>query len=269
MGDRLRFTILGCGSSGGVPRIGPHGPNWGACDPENPRNRRRRCALLVQRLGEEGRTSVLIDAGADIREQLIGAGCGHLDAVVFSHDHADHIHGIDDMRMVAFNRGARLPAWADGPTGDTLMRRFGYIFETPEGSHYPPIMDLVRIEGPIRVDGAGGPVELMPFEVVHGGIMALGFRIGDVAYVPDVSAMTGAAWDACSGLDCWILDALREKPHVSHANVETALEWIGRARPRRAILTNMHVDLDHAALDAATPEHVTPAHDGLTLDYAL
>ena len=269
MGDRLRLTILGCGSSGGVPRVGPQGPNWGACDPADPRNRRRRCALLVQRIGEAGRTSVLIDAGADIREQLIDARCGYLDAVVFSHDHADHIHGIDDMRQVVFNRRARLPAWADAPTAETLMRRFGYVFETPEGSYYPPIMDLVPIDGTIRIDGAGGRVEMTPFEVIHGEIMALGFRIGDVAYVPDISDMTEAAWGACSGLDCWILDALREKPHPSHANVETALEWIGRARPRRAILTNMHIDLDHAALDAATPDHVTPAHDGLTLDYAL
>lgn len=269
MGDRLRLTILGCGSSGGVPRIGPEGPNWGACDPDNPLNRRRRCALLVQRFGEGGRTSVLIDAGADIREQLIRAGCGDLDALVFSHDHADHIHGIDDMRMVFFNRRARLPAWADAPTAATLMRRFRYIFETPDGSYYPPIMDLMPIEGPIRIEGAGGPVELIPFQVEHGEIMALGFRIADVAYVPDVSAMTDEAWAACSGLDCWILDALRERPHVSHVNVDTALEWIARARPRRAILTNMHTDLDHAALDARTPENVTPAHDGLTLDYAL
>ncbi|HUF57779.1 MAG TPA: MBL fold metallo-hydrolase [Thermohalobaculum sp.] len=269
MGDRLRFTILGCGSSGGVPRIGAHGANWGACDPENPKNRRRRCALLVQRLGEHGRTSVLIDAGADVREQLIGAGCGYLDGLVLSHDHADHIHGIDDMRMVAFNRRARLPCWADAATGDTLMRRFGYIFETPEGSHYPPIMDLMPIDGPIRIGGAGGTVELIPFGVVHGEIMALGFRVGDVAYVPDVSAMTEEAWAACSGLDCWILDALRERPHVSHVNVDTALEWIERAAPRRAILTNMHTDLDHAALDARTPGNVVPAHDGLTLDYAL
>ena len=269
MGDVLRFTILGCGSSGGVPRIGPAGPNWGACDPNNPKNRRRRCALLVQRIGPEGRTSVLIDAGADLREQLIGARCGHLDAVVLTHDHADHVHGLDDLRMVVFNRGARLPTWSDGPTGETLMRRFRYLFETPEGSNYPPILDLVPIDGPIRIDGAGGMLELRPFEVVHGEIMALGFRIGELAYIPDISEMTADAWAACAGLDCWVLDALRLKPHVSHANLETALKWIAQAAPRRAILTNMHIDMDHAAVAAATPDHVMPAHDGLKLDYAL
>lgn len=269
MSGTLRFTILGCGSSGGVPRIGPAGPNWGACDPENSKNRRRRCALLVQRIGEEGRTSVLIDAGPDVREQLIGARCGHLDALVLSHDHADHVHGVDDMRQVVFNRRSRLPAWMDDPTAETMMRRFRYIFETPEGSNYPPILDLYRIDGPLRIDGAGGTIELHPFPVVHGEIDALGFRIQDVAYVPDISEMTEAAWSACAGLDCWILDALRHTAHVSHANVETALEWIARAAPRRAILTNMHIDLDYQALDAATPDNVTPAFDGLVLDYPL
>lgn len=263
----LRFTVLGCGSSGGVPRIGPAGPNWGACDPEDPKNRRRRCALLVQRIGPEGRTSVLIDAGPDLREQLILARVGDLDAVVLSHDHADHVHGVDDLRQVVFNRRSRLPAWMDDRTAGTMMRRFGYVFATPPGSNYPPIMDLHRIEGTVRIQGDGGMVELHPFEVVHGEINALGFRIGDLAYVPDISEMTEQAWAACSGLDCWILDALRQKPHVSHANVETALGWIARAAPRRAYLTNMHIDLDYATLDAETPEGVTPAHDGLVLEY--
>ncbi|GMG81786.1 MBL fold metallo-hydrolase [Paralimibaculum aggregatum] len=267
MAGRLRFTILGCGSSGGVPRIGPAGPNWGACDPADPRNRRRRCALLVQRIAEAGTTTLLIDAGPDIRSQLIDAGAGHLDAVLFTHEHADHIHGIDDLRMVVFNRRALLPAWTDAATEDILRARFGYVFETPPGSAYPPILTLNRIEGPLEIAGAGGPIRVEPFWVPHGDIVAMGVRAGPVAYTPDISAMTAPAWAAVSGIGCWITDALRYSTHVSHANVETALGWIAQAAPRRAILTNLHVDLDYATLAAELPAGVEPAHDGLVLDY--
>jgi phosphoribosyl 1,2-cyclic phosphate phosphodiesterase len=265
----LRVTVLGCGSSGGVPRIGPEGPNWGDCDPANPLNRRRRCALLVQRLSPRGRTTVLIDAGPDTREQLIEAGAGLLDAVVFTHDHADHCHGLDDLRMVVFNRRERLPAWMDAATEASLRGRFGYVFETPEGSLYPPILDLRRIEGAVAIEGAGGTVEMRPFAVPHGQATALGFRIGPLAYAPDISEMTDEAWEAVAGCDTWVLDALRWRPHQSHANVATALDWIERAGARRAFLTNLHVDLDYATLDAETPAHVRPAHDGLALDFAL
>lgn len=267
MEEGLRFTILGCGSSGGVPRIGRDGAHWGACDPANPKNRRRRCALLVERTGQQGRTTLLIDAGPDIRDQLIGARAGQLDAVLFTHDHADHIHGIDDLRMVFFNRRSLLPAWMDAATEATLRTRFGYVFETPAGSGYPPIMEARRIAGPLAIEGMGGAIAVTPFWVPHGEIEAMGVRIGPVAYTPDISDMTAAAWEAVDGLDCWILDSLRYAAHVSHANVETALAWIARARPRRAVLTNLHTDLDHDRLMAETPENVIPAHDGLVLDY--
>ncbi len=267
MGARLRFTVLGCGSSGGVPRIGPKGPNWGACDPADPRNRRRRCALLVERIAPAGTTTLLVDAGPDLRHQLIDARAGLLDGVILTHEHADHIHGIDDLRMVVFNRRSLLPAWADAATETTLRARFGYVFETPPGSAYPPILELRRIGGAFEVEGAGGALAIHPFWVPHGDIEAMGLRIGPVAYTPDISAMTDPAWAAVSGAECWILDALRYAPHVSHANVETALAWIETAGPRRAVLTNLHVDLDYATLDAETPAHVAPAHDGLVLDY--
>ena len=269
MADLLRITVLGTGSSGGVPRIGPKGPNWGACDPTNPKNRRRRCSVLVQRIGAQGQTSVLIDAGPDTREQLIDVGVGYLDAVIFTHDHADHVHGIDDLRMVVFNRRARLPAWMDEPTERTLKTRFRYVFETPPESNYIPILDLYRIDGTVRIEGAGGIVEAHPFRVPHGEIEALGFRFGPVVYTPDIKDMCDEAWEMLKDADCWILDALRHSAHVSHANVETALEWIAKANPPRAFLTNMHVDLDYAELDAATPENVHPAHDGLVLEYPL
>ncbi|MEM6676945.1 MAG: MBL fold metallo-hydrolase [Pseudomonadota bacterium] len=263
----LRFTILGCGSSGGVPRIGAEGPNWGACDPDEPRNRRRRCALLVERIGPEGRTIVLVDAGPDCREQLIAARAGRLDAVVFTHDHADHCHGVDDLRMVVFNRRARLPAYLDAQTEASLRQRFGYVFETPEGSSYPPILDLIRFEGPFEVAGPGGAIAFQPFAVPHGGVTALGFRIGPLVYLPDISDMTDEAWAVCEGAETWVLDALRYTPHSSHANVETALGWLARAHPPRAWLTNLHVDLDYARLDAETPDHIHPAHDGLVVEF--
>ena len=265
--DRLRFTILGCGSSGGVPRIGPEGPNWGACDPGNPKNRRTRCALLVQRISTAGKTTVLVDAGADIRHQLMAAGEGLLDALVLTHDHADHVHGIDDLRMVVFNRRARLPAWMDAQTEATLMRRFGYVFEQQDGSSYPAIMDRHAIDGPVVIEGAGGPVTLGGFYVPHGEIEALGFRIGPLVYLPDVSDMSEAGWQAVKGAACWILDALRWTPHPSHANVETALNWIEQSRVERAILTNLHVDIDYDDLMRRTPDHVRPAHDGLVLEF--
>lgn len=263
----LRITILGCGSSGGVPRLGGR---WGACDPSNLRNRRRRCALLVERMaGHSGVTRALVDAGPDMRDQLLDAGVGLLDAVLFTHEHADHVHGIDDLRQVAFNRHARLPCWATATTAESLRRRFGYVFETPPGSEYPPILDLHRIDGPFAVEGEGGPLEVLPFEVQHGRIRALGFRFGPVAYLPDVSAMTEPAWTAVADLDCWIVDALRYEPHDSHSHLSQTLDWIERARARSAVITNMHIDLDYARVQAETPPHVAPAHDGMTLTFRI
>lgn len=265
----LKITILGCGSSGGVPRIGPHGPFWGECDPNEPRNRRRRCALLAELLGESGTTTVLIDAGPDVREQLIEARAGMLDAVFLTHDHADHVHGLDDLRMVAQNRGSRLPCWMDKRTDATMMRRFRYLFETPEGSNYPPILDRHRIKDKVPITGEGGTLLVEPFEVLHGGIVALGIRIGPVVYTPDISGMTLAAWEALKGAKCWILDALRYRPHPSHANVETALEWAAQAGLPVTYLTNLHTDVDYATLAAEVPANVHPAHDGLVIEYEI
>lgn len=263
---RLSFRILGCGSSGGVPRLGGH---WGKCDPDNPRNRRLRCSLLIRRETGDGTTSVLIDAGPDLRQQLLDAGIGTLDAVVFTHAHADHTHGLDDLRQIVFNTRERLKVWADGDTADSLLSRFGYAFAQPEGSLYPPILDMHTIEGPVTIDGQGGPITLTPFAVNHGVIDALGFRIANLAYLPDVAKMNAGAWAAVEGLDCWIVDALRRAPHPTHSHLDQTLDWIARAAPRRAVLTNMHIDLDYSDVAAETPEHVVPAHDGLTLTYEV
>ena len=261
MGE-LRYTILGCGSSGGVPRLGG---NWGACDPENPRNRRRRCSMLVERDGPEGTTSVLIDTSPDMRGQLLDTGTGRLDGVVYTHSHADHVHGIDDLRMIVFNMKARVPVWADGDTQDALLGRFGYAFVQPEGSPYPPILDLRTIKGPFEVDGPGGPIPFRPFRVGHGSIDSLGFRIGGLAYLPDVAEIYDPAWEELRDLDVWVLDALRRSPHPTHSHLEQSLDWIAQAAPDRAVLTNMHIDLDYETVAAETPAHITPAHDGMVI----
>jgi phosphoribosyl 1,2-cyclic phosphate phosphodiesterase len=261
----LRFTILGCGSSGGVPRLGGH---WGACDPGEPRNRRRRCSLLVERVTPGGTTRVLVDTSPDMRAQLLDAGVGALDGVVWTHAHADHVHGIDDLRMIVFNLRRRLPVWADAPTSAALRARFGYAFETPPGSSYPPILDLNPMAGPIAIDGAGGPVRMRPIPVDHGDIPALGLRIGGLVYMPDVNDIPASSEADLEDLDVWILDALRRTPHPSHLSLSDALGWIERAAPRRAVLTNMHVDLDYATVAAETPYHVVPAHDGMVIELA-
>jgi phosphoribosyl 1,2-cyclic phosphate phosphodiesterase len=261
---QTKFTILGCGSSGGVPRLGGH---WGACDPDNPKNQRRRCSLLVEKTGQNGTTRVLIDTTPDMRAQLLDAGVGELDAVIYTHAHADHTHGIDDLRMIVFNLKHRLQVWADGPTQESLLSRFSYAFVQPEGSSYPPILDLRQIEGDITIEGDGGALTFTPFEVQHGKIRSLGFRIGDLAYLPDVSDIPDAALPCLGDLDCWIVDALRRDPHPTHFHLERTLEWIARIAPKRAVITNMHFDLDYGAVMAETPDDIMPAFDGMTIVY--
>lgn len=265
----IRATILGCGSSGGVPRLGG---NWGDCDPLNPKNRRRRCALLVQRRESSGVTQLVIDTGPDFVLQMLDAGISELDAVLYTHPHADHIHGIDDVRQLVFNRGAVMPVWADGATANALASRFGYIFETPPGSHYPPVCALNLIEGEVAIEGTGGTIRLEPFVVEHGTIMALGFRIrengdaGGLVYLPDVSAIPDAAWQAIIGAEVFICDALRRTPHPSHAHLARTLEWFARAGTPRCVITNMHLDMDYDAVMADTPAHVVPAYDGMVIE---
>lgn len=261
MGE-LRATILGCGSSGGVPRIGDV---WGDCDPDNPKNRRSRCSMLLEQTSEAGTTRVLIDTSPDMRSQLLATGVGQVDAVVYTHAHADHVHGLDDLRMIVFNTRKRMSVWADMPTQNDLYARFRYAFITPEGSNYPPICDMHTIEGDVTISGAGGDISLTPLPVQHGQIKALGFRIGGLAYMPDVSDIPGATWAQLENLDLWVLDALRRTPHPSHVHLERSLEWIERAAPKRAVLTNMHIDLDYATVAAETPDHIIPAYDGLQL----
>lgn len=262
----LKLTILGCGSSGGVPRLGGH---WGACDANDPRNTRRRCSLLVELIAETGTTRVLIDTSPDMRAQLLDAEVATLDAVVFTHEHADHTHGLDDLRMVVFNTRTRLSVWASAQTGTSLTTRFGYAFKQPEQSTYPPILELNQIDGDFEVMGAGGALPFSPFEVTHGGINALGFRMFDTAYLPDVSAMPDQGWAQLQGLKCWILDALRYDQHPTHINLETALSWFDKVQPTQGVLTNMHIDMNYETVLAETPAHVIPAYDGMTLSFEV
>lgn len=261
-----KLTLLGTGSSGGVPRLGN---NWGACDPANPKNRRRRCAALIERISGRGRTVALIDTPPDIREQLLDAQVGAVDGVVYTHDHADHTHGIDDLRMLAYNMKRRVDVYFDAPTRDSLMQRFGYCFKTPAGSTYPPILNAFDIQAPavVTVNGAGGPIALQPIVQEHGDMASLGFRLGDVAYSPDISGLSPESANMLRGLDVWIVDALRYIPHPAHLSVKQALAWIEELKPKRAILTHLHVDLDYAKLAAELPAHIVPAHDGLQINF--
>lgn len=262
----LRVTILGCGSSAGVPRVGV---GWGACDPSNPRNRRRRCSILVEKIGPDGSaTAVLVDTGPDLRDQLLGADVRRLDGVLITHEHADHIHGIDDLRPLAIVQHERIPVYADRMTSELLQMRFGYCFETPAGSSYPPILKMRHIQPglPVGVQGPGGEIEALPFRMVHGDIDAMGFRFGGIAYAPDVSHMPAESVPVLDGLDVLILDALRYTPHPTHFSLAEALELIGRVRPKRAILTNLHTDLDYETLRRELPSHIEPAYDGLQIE---
>lgn len=270
MTDTLEITILGCGSSSGVPRVGgPDGAgDWGACDPANPKNRRRRCSMLARRKSASGETAVLIDTAPDLREQLLSAHCGRLDAVLITHNHADQTHGLDDLRAVAYGMRKRIDVFSDRTGLDGLMASFGYCFETPAGSSYPPILTaraLAEPFVPFEVAGAGGTLPVTAFPLVHGSIRSLGYRIGPVAYSPDVNGVPEEAFAVLEGVECWIVDALRHTPHPTHSNVSTTLEWIARVKPKRAVLTNMHIDLDYETLRRELPANVEPAYDGLTI----
>ncbi|MGU3493500.1 MBL fold metallo-hydrolase [Xanthobacteraceae bacterium A53D] len=261
----LTFTILGCGSSGGVPRVGQ---GWGACDPAEPRNRRRRCSLLVRRIGPNGTTTVLVDTSPDLREQLLDAQVTDLDGILISHEHADHTHGIDDVRPLVIHNRRRIDLYADEDTSRLLHRRFGYCFTTPPGSSYPPILTEHRFrEGrEVTISGAGGDITALPFRQHHGDIDAFGFRFGNVAYSSDVNGFPENTLKHLENLDVWILDALRETPHVSHFSLSEALAHIAQMRPTRAILTNLHTDLDYRTLERTLPPDVVPAYDGMTFE---
>ncbi|WP_026614116.1 MBL fold metallo-hydrolase [Ensifer aridi] len=270
MAFRRVFTILGCGSSPGVPRITGH---WGACDPSNPRNRRMRAALLVEQVAPDGgKTTVVIDTGPDFRAQMIAADVRHIDAVLYTHAHADHLHGIDDLRGFVIENRKRVPIWADTHTMGLICDRFRYCLESPHGSGYPPIIEAHIIAddlSPVIIHGAGGPIAFEPLMQFHGNIHSLGFRIGDFAYCSDVSDFPPETIGKLAGLDLLVIDALQYKFHPSHLALVQSLGWINRLQPKRAVLTHMHVPLDYDVVSDETPDHVEPAYDMMRLEFEI
>jgi phosphoribosyl 1,2-cyclic phosphate phosphodiesterase len=234
------LTILGCGSSGGVPRIGG---DWGDCDPTNPKNRRRRCSLMLDRTTAQGTTRLLIDTSPDLRDQMLSEGVGAIDGVWYTHEHADQ------------------------PTMAMLQNRFAYCFQSPVGSDYPPTLIPHMIEPGVamKIDGAGGKISATPFLVHHGNIDVLGFRFGGAAYTPDLNGIPDSSMSQLENLDLWIVDALKRTPHGSHFALGETLAWIARLKPKRAVLTNMHIDMDYDTLRRELPGGIEPAYDGMRL----
>jgi phosphoribosyl 1,2-cyclic phosphate phosphodiesterase len=263
----LKFTILGCGSSGGVPRPAL---GWGDCDPNNAKNRRRRTSLLVERHDYGGVTRVLVDTSPDLREQLLDVNVDWLDGVLYTHEHADHTHGIDDLRALFIKRRQLVDVYLDAHTAKVMHARFGYCFASAPGSDYPPMLRERGLTAaqPVTIHGEGGSITALPVLQEHGDIASLGFRFGNVAYSCDLSGMPPESVAALAGLDVWIVDALRYRPHPSHFSVADALGWIERLKPRHAILTNLHADLDYDVLRKDLPPHVEPAFDGMAFDLA-
>jgi len=268
MPDLLRLTILGCGSSPGTPSITG---DWGNCDPSNPKNRRMRAAAMVERVSANGITRVVIDTGPDFRDQMLMAGVKRIDAVLYTHPHADHIHGIDDLRGYVLEQKQLVDIHADQPTLDRLHEAFGYCFKTPVGSSYPPILRAHEIEhsDPVIIEGEGGALTFTPLPQIHGDIISLGFRVGPLAYCSDVSHFPPATAELMQDLELLVVDALQYRPHPSHLSLGEALEWIEQLKPKRAVLTHMHVPLDYATVAAETPDHVEPAWDGMVLEIPL
>lgn len=255
----MRVTVLGCGGSSGVPLIGNR---WYACDPNNPRNRRRRSSILV----ETAASTLLVDTSPDLREQLLDANVARVDAVLYTHAHADHTHGLDELREVCRLMEQAIPVWGDAQTLEQLERRFDYAFRPLEdwaqGFYYRPVLESHLIEGPFTAAG----VPVVPFIQNHGWVTSLGFRMGALAYSTDVLALDEAAFAALEGVEVWLVDCVREEPHPVHAHLELTLSWIARLRPRLAVLIHMGPSLDYEALRQRLPSGVVPAYDGMVID---
>lgn len=249
----MKVTILGCGTSGGVPRIGN---DWGDCDPSNPKNNRRRVSILV----EHEDTVILVDTSPDMRAQCLDAEVDHLDAVLYTHDHADHTHGLDELRPLAYRNKKEIPVYGDAKTLATLERRFDYAF-APKSEYFRPFVASTVIDGPFTI----GAIPVLPFTQFHGDKSSLGFRFGRIAYSTDVIGLPEESFAALQGIDVWIVDALQRRPHPTHSHLAQTLEWIARVKPQRAILTHMTLDMDYATLAAELPNGVEPGYDGMVI----
>jgi phosphoribosyl 1,2-cyclic phosphate phosphodiesterase len=254
----MRITMLGCGPSWGVPRIGN---DWGACDPKNPKNGRTRCALLI----EEGGHTVLIDTPPDLRQQILAADIRRIDAVLFTHAHADHSHGIDDLRSINRMIGKPLPIFTDPTTMSELQARFRYIFtpvDTAAPTFYKPSVEPHEVTGPFKAAG----MTIVPFEQDHGFSKTTGYRFGRFAYSTDVRTLDETAFAALDGVETWVVDCIRHAPHPTHSHLAQTLSWIERVKPKRAILTHMDETMDYETLRRSLPAGVEPGYDGLVID---
>jgi len=258
----MKVTILGCGGSGGVPQAdGTPGGNWGACDPTNPKNRRRRVSILVA----EAETTLLIDTSPDLRVQILDAQVEHLSAVLYTHAHADHCHGLDELRGLVYRQRGAIDAYMSAATQGALKQRFGYAFTSSaaEGAFYRPLLRDHVFDGPFHL----GPFTIQPFEQGHGGAeTTTGFRIGDMAYSTDVVRLEAAALSLLKGVKLWIVDCLRDEPHPTHSHVAQTFEWIAQVGPERAILTHMNHQIDYQDLRRRCPPGTEPAYDGMVID---
>ncbi|MDP9128238.1 MAG: MBL fold metallo-hydrolase [Pseudomonadota bacterium] len=250
----MKITVLGCGSSGGVPLVGN---DWGTCDPNEPRNRRTRVSILV----EQGDTTLLVDTSPDMRQQLLDCQLTNLTAVLYTHSHADHCHGIDDLRGVNWLTKKPVDIYADSKTMSELEQRFSYVFN-PAEHFYKPAVHAHRIDGPFAIGG----IDVVPFMQNHGYVHSLGFRFGDFAYSTDVKTLDEAAFQTLAGIKVWIVDCVREAPHPTHSHLAQTLEWIARVKPARAFLTHMNHMMDYADIMTKLPPGVWPAHDGLIIE---
>jgi len=259
-----RVTILGCGGSAGVPQIGGADGrgDWGACDPNEPRNRRTRSSIVLE---GEGGQRLLVDTGPDLREQLLACAVPKVDAILFTHAHADHVLGIDDVRILNRLIGRPLDAYATARTHEELFKRFDYAFQPwTQPYFFRPVLVAKAMEAGETVTIAGMDVQV--FEQDHGFIPTLGLRVGGFGYSTDVAKLDDAALVALTGVDTWVVDCFQRKPHKTHANVEQVIAWSDRLKPRRVVLTHMGHDIDWAWLRTRLPAHIEPAHDGLILD---
>jgi phosphoribosyl 1,2-cyclic phosphate phosphodiesterase len=257
----MKVTILGSGSAGGVPMISA---GWGACDPNEAKNRRLRPSILVEDGQGDGLTRILVDTSPDLREQLLRANVRSLDAILFTHDHADHTHGLDEVREVNRAMGRSIPCWTDERTMQSLYERFGYCFLGIEPGQ--PIFRPWLVPNIIQAPFSIGSVSVSSWEQDHGWGKSLGFRFGPVAYTTDAMALPEEAFVALEGVDVWIIGTLTDKPHMTHAHVGLALEWIDRVKPKQAYLTHMGPALDYQTLRQTLPPGVEPAFDGLVID---
>ena len=266
----LRAIILGCGSSGGVPRIGG---DWGVCDPSEPKNARTRSSILVQKWDGDHEpepdvcTNLLIDTSPDLRVQLLREGIKHLDAVFYTHDHADQSHGIDDLRAVAYRMRAQIPTYMDAPTKTHVFDRFKYCFEMPEGRVHPPILAMQALLSDgvkTEVTGPGGTLSVETLGVSHGPTPSLGFLVdGKLAYSPDVWGVSDDVLQRLHKVEVWIVDSLRYSQHPTHAHTDKTLSWLAKAQVKSAVLTNLHIDMDYTTLCEELPPVARPAFDGM------